>query len=37
MDGNSVVLDMQEYPAGIYAVSLYCNGQIVETKTFIKE
>jgi hypothetical protein len=34
---NSITLDMQEYPAGMYAVSLYCDGQFIETKTFIKD
>lgn len=34
---SSVQLDLHEYPAGIYVVTLICNGKISDSKTFVKQ
>lgn len=37
VSSNNVQLDLQSYPAGLYVISLICNGEISDTKTFIKQ
>jgi hypothetical protein len=34
---NSITFNLQEYPSGMYVISLICNGQNVGSQTFIKE
>jgi hypothetical protein len=34
---QSVVFDVSNYPPGTYTVTLFCNGQIADSKTFVKQ
>jgi subtilisin family serine protease len=37
VNNNNKIIDMPEYPSGIYILTLVCDGRIVESITFIKE
>ncbi len=37
VNANSFTLNLQNYPAGAYVITLVCNGAISDSKTFIKQ
>lgn len=37
LESNELNIDITEYATGYYAVSLVCDGQVVESKNLIKQ